>query len=93
MFIAREKELETLDKASHSDRAEFIAIYGRRRVGKTFLVRSAFSSHKHFLEITGQHDASLSLQLSNFNNEFIRQYTPGLPLVIPKNWNEEKVAA
>jgi len=41
MIIAREKQIETLQEAMRSDRSEFIAIYGRRRVGKTFLVNEA----------------------------------------------------
>lgn len=39
MFADREKELETLKKAYESDRSEFVVIYGRRRIGKTSLVK------------------------------------------------------
>lgn len=38
-IIGREKEREKLDKILQSNQAEFLAIYGRRRVGKTFLIR------------------------------------------------------
>ncbi|MCD8205605.1 MAG: ATP-binding protein [Clostridia bacterium] len=38
MFIGREKELESLNESYNSDKAEFIAVYGRRRVGKTELI-------------------------------------------------------
>ena len=42
MFVAREKELQILREAAESDESQFIAVYGRRRVGKTLLVREAF---------------------------------------------------
>jgi len=41
-IIGRKKELEALDKYFNSGKAEFIAVYGRRRVGKTFLIRQRF---------------------------------------------------
>ena len=42
MFIARENELQLLRDAIGADASQFIAVYGRRRVGKTSLVREAF---------------------------------------------------
>ena len=41
-MIGRKKELMKLKEAMESDQSEFIAVYGRRRVGKTFLIRQAF---------------------------------------------------
>ena len=38
-IIGRKAEIERLKKYIASDRSEFIAIYGRRRVGKTFLIK------------------------------------------------------
>ena len=38
-LIGREQEIEALNKYYNSGRSEFIAVYGRRRVGKTFLIR------------------------------------------------------
>ena len=40
-LIGREAELKLLNEYINSDRSEFIAVYGRRRVGKTFLIRKA----------------------------------------------------
>lgn len=37
-MIGREKEIQELNERYDSERAEFIAVYGRRRVGKTYLV-------------------------------------------------------
>ena len=41
-LVGRDEELRTLEEALRSGRPEFVAVYGRRRVGKTFLVRKAF---------------------------------------------------
>jgi len=48
MFIGREKEQLKLLQALESDRSEFVAVYGRRRVGKTFLIRQAYSKSMVF---------------------------------------------
>ena len=42
MIIGREKEIERLTEAYESDMPQFVAVYGRRRVGKTFLIRETF---------------------------------------------------
>ena len=43
MIIGREKELEILNSTLQDDYSHFVAIYGRRRIGKTFLIREAFN--------------------------------------------------
>lgn len=43
MLIGREKEKQILIDALHSEYSQFIAVYGRRRVGKTFLIREAYN--------------------------------------------------
>ena len=42
MFINRERELEGLERRCKSNEAEFVVIYGRRRVGKTMLIKKFF---------------------------------------------------
>ena len=39
MFVGRKNELEALEKQYHSEKFEFAVVYGRRRVGKTTLIR------------------------------------------------------
>ena len=39
MIVGRKREIEELRNLYESNKAEFVAIYGRRRVGKTFLVK------------------------------------------------------
>ena len=41
-MIGREDEMTLLNEKYASEKSEFIALYGRRRVGKTYLVREAF---------------------------------------------------
>ena len=47
-LVGREVELEDLNKYLNSEKSEFIAVYGRRRVGKTFLIRKAVKDHFAF---------------------------------------------
>ena len=47
-MIGRKREIEQLQKAYESGSSEFVAVYGRRRVGKTFLVRETFNSRFTF---------------------------------------------
>ncbi len=44
IFIDRETELEILKERFNSGRAEFMVIYGRRRIGKTELVKKIFGT-------------------------------------------------
>ena len=48
-FVGRTKEIKKLNALKKSKRAEFVAIYGRRRVGKTELVRIVFNNDFSFL--------------------------------------------
>ena len=42
-MIGRIAEIKKLETAYHSNRAEFVGVYGRRRVGKTYLVNETFA--------------------------------------------------
>ena len=64
-LIGREAEAAKLKKCLDSQRSEFIAIYGRRRVGKTFLVREVCEDNFAFF-VTGMYNASKTDQLTNF---------------------------
>lgn len=64
-LVARHAERRLLDEALRSPEAELIAVYGRRRVGKTFLVREAYAKEICF-ELVGIHDADLPAQLKAF---------------------------
>lgn len=73
MLIGRGKELETIKKLRAADASSFVAIYGRRRVGKTYLIREAFENHFDFY-LTGIANTGITQQLSNFRNTLIKYY-------------------
>lgn len=64
-IIGRHNELQLLAKYMQTPRSEFIAVYGRRRVGKTFLVRHAIGKEACF-SVTGMENVLLDEQLANF---------------------------
>lgn len=65
LFIGREYEIRQLEKYRNSKESEFIIVYGRRRVGKTFLVKEFFDDTYDF-HVTGLYKKSKKLQLKNF---------------------------
>ena len=48
MFIGRQRELDTLNRLYTSDKFEFVVLYGRRRVGKTYLIDDVFRNRFTF---------------------------------------------
>ena len=64
-IIGREKEIRELHDLYNSGNAEFVAIYGRRRVGKTFLVDEFFHGKYDFTYVGG-HKLSVKKQLHTF---------------------------
>lgn len=83
-LIGREHEIELLKEYIASDRAEFIAIYGRRRVGKTFLVTETFSGQLCF-DMTGVIDGTKDDQLTSF---MLSLQAVGYGGSKPKTWYE-----
>ena len=65
-LIGREKEAKVLMDAYEGNGAQFLAVYGRRRVGKTFLIKSLFAEKMTF-EMTGVNDGVLKTQLKSFS--------------------------
>lgn len=86
-IIGRIEEKQILEQTLKSTEAELIAIYGRRRVGKTYLIRKAFQKHMIF-EFSGVHNAGLKDQLTNFRNTLAEAMQLPIPPVIPSNWTE-----
>jgi hypothetical protein len=66
-LVGRYEEIGILEAALSSSSAELIAVYGRRRVGKTFLVRNVYA-HQLVFEFSGVHNAKMTDQLQNFSH-------------------------
>lgn len=47
-IIGRQRENQLLEEIYDSPRAEFVAVYGRRRIGKTFLIDKHFGGRYDF---------------------------------------------
>lgn len=82
-IIGRLNEQNELQRYYQSDTSEFIAVYGRRRVGKTFLIREFFNNTFNFY-LTGLANANLASQLLNFQFSMRRAGLTNAPVV--KNW-------
>lgn len=91
-LIGRTFEKQQLQEALESQEAELVAVYGRRRVGKTFLVRSFFENKKCiFFQSSGIHRAKLSFQLKEFQLAIDKVFysdKKGPSSSIPTNWME-----
>lgn len=85
MLIGRIKEQKELEEAYRADESRFIAVYGRRRVGKTFLIRESLKGSFTF-QHTGYYGGKLSDELFEFCAS-LREY--GLrDFSRPGNWLE-----
>ena len=85
MIIGRKKEIGLLEKMMGDERSHFVAVYGRRRVGKTFLIRETFQSRFTF-QHAGLFEGKLSDQLFAFESS-VRD-AGGRPEKKAKNWME-----
>ncbi|MDZ7900938.1 MAG: ATP-binding protein [Arcicella sp.] len=65
-IIGRKIEIEEFDGMMASNKSEFLVVYGRRRVGKTYLIRQYFNNKFSFYS-TGLAEEKTSIQLANFN--------------------------
>lgn len=85
MLIGRVYERTRLEEAYASGRAELVAVYGRRRIGKTYLVRETFEK-RFFFRHTGKSRTGSRGQLDAFRKSLCSQGLKGCPPL--KNWSE-----
>lgn len=85
MIIGRENELRRLCEAYESETSEFVAVYGRRRVGKTFLVREAFD-YRFTFQHSGLANEPKRRQLSSFRDSLVKQGSRRV--AVPHTWFE-----
>jgi len=84
-FIGRKEERRILEDALNSRESEMVAVVGRRRVGKTYLIESVFQKEIIF-QITGLQNATKVDQLDNFTIRLTELSNPILPIERPKSW-------
>ena len=84
MLIGRNEEQRLLLSLLESDKSEFVAVYGRRRVGKTYLVREAFN-YKFAFQHAGVQDATMKEQLEEFHHSLLLAGVKGGKK--PRNWS------
>ena len=83
MLIGRNKEKAILEQAYQADRSRFIAVYGRRRVGKTFLIREAFD-YTFTFEHSGLARGKYNDQLNAFAASL--EDAGASDITTPRNW-------
>ena len=86
-LIGREPEIEILDRIMEAGHPEFLALYGRRRVGKTFLIRKYLKDNIVF-DFTGTRDGTTQQQLSNFFGEYVKRTRDKKVKQTPSSWME-----
>lgn len=86
-IVGREEEKKILSEALKSRDAELIAVYGRRRIGKTFLIHNHYDKHIRF-ELSGVHEARLKDQLHNFSIALKKSMDIPVAPADPVSWIE-----
>ena len=85
-LIGRKLEQAKLQACMESERSEFVVVYGRRRIGKTFLVRRFFKDNYAF-SFVGKHEMRREQQLAEFAKELMcYSHSTFVPQL--KNWTE-----
>ena len=82
-LIGRLEEKDLLKKYYNSPKSEFIAVYGRRRVGKTYLIQETLG-HLLDFEFSGLYQTSASIQREEFQKELNQRHNT--EKATPKNW-------
>ena len=67
-IIGRKREIELIENCIHSNKPEFIAIYGRRRIGKTYLVKQLLGEKFSFY-MTGVYQCSKNEMIAYFSEQ------------------------
>ena len=84
-IIGREPEIKRLDRAMAENEAQLIIVYGRRRVGKTYLINEYYDNKFDF-KFTGSYKETTQKHLENFSNELYM--LKGKKVKPPKDWTE-----
>ena len=91
-IVGRKNEIEELERLYNSGNPEFVAVYGRRRVGKTFLIKQVFKDrltfqHTGVSPVDGGNDKNrMKIQLESFYYDLLDSGLEGVSM--PKTWAE-----
>lgn len=86
-IIGRTEEKKEFQHIRNSHRSEFVAVYGRRRIGKTYLIRNLFDNQFDF-HFTGLANAGQKRQLENFHTAMNMYFGGSRKQDAPENWYE-----
>jgi AAA+ ATPase superfamily predicted ATPase len=84
-LIGRQKEINKLKHYADSRKSEFVAVYGRRRVGKTYLIREVFENQFAF-QMTGLANVTMKDQLSQFHAALFQHSSRDPEIEPAKDW-------
>jgi len=88
-IVGRKQERLLLEQIYMRDDPDFLAVYGRRRVGKTFLLRNFFKNLPcTYFEVTGLKDGTLEEQIQRFLQKLKEAFLEEIPTPAPKTWIE-----
>ena len=73
MIIGRQEEIDVLKTLEQAEKSAFVAVYGRRRVGKTYLIRTLFENKMAF-QLIGLAHTKIDKQLANFHAALVRHF-------------------
>ncbi len=86
-MTGRTEQTKVMLQALRQKKSSFIAVTGRRRVGKTYIIRELYAQHFCF-SVTGIQEANLQTQINNFVQK-IAEYSGGFPMIgTINNWQE-----
>lgn len=87
-LVGRQAERQNIHSALTSPDPELVAIWGRRRVGKSVLLRDQRRPlNEHHLAITGQRNAPRKTQLAHFADALSIAFPRGAPVPVPDTWD------
>jgi uncharacterized protein len=86
-LVGRKEEILLLEGLKTTEKPAFVAVYGRRRVGKTYLIRQVFNNEFSFY-LTGTANVKTKQQLSNFHNSLVKQFQVAESYTHANDWFE-----
>ncbi|MFM9910620.1 MAG: AAA family ATPase [Chitinophagaceae bacterium] len=85
VIIGRDEEKRLLEGVIANKKPDLVAVYGRRRIGKTYLIRNCLQKYIAF-EYSGIHHVETNIQLANYCQALARQLNDNIPLPVAKDW-------